>query len=45
MIIRADATVKTGKVQEVIKLCQEAEFETFALRGRQSDQNTLILRE
>ncbi|MEN1680707.1 MAG: biopolymer transporter ExbD [Planctomycetota bacterium] len=47
VIIRADATVKTGKVQEVIKLCQEAEFETFALRGRQvdSNQSTLILRE
>ncbi|MEM6330015.1 MAG: biopolymer transporter ExbD [Planctomycetota bacterium] len=43
VIIRADATVKTGNVQKVIQLCQEAEFETFALRGRQSDKNTLIM--
>ena len=43
VIIRADATVKTGKVQEVIQLCQEAKFETFALRGKQSDETTLIL--
>lgn len=43
VIIRADASVKTGKVQKVIQLCQEAEFETFALRGKQSDEDTLIL--
>lgn len=43
VIIRADALVKTGRVQEVIKLCQEAKFERFALRGEQSDQNTLLL--
>ena len=42
VIIRADRTSKTGKVQELIQLCQEAEFDTFALRGRQSDRSTLI---
>jgi biopolymer transport protein ExbD len=42
VIIRADRFAKTGKVQEIIKTCQEAEFDTFALRGRQSDRSTLI---
>ena len=42
VIIRADRLAKTGKVQAIIKLCQEAEFDTFALRGRQSDRSTLI---
>ena len=42
VIIRADREAKTGKVQEIIKLCQEAEFDTFALRGRQSDESTLV---
>jgi biopolymer transport protein ExbD len=42
VVIRADRMAKTGKVQELIQLCQEAEFETFALRGRQSDRSTLI---
>jgi biopolymer transport protein ExbD len=42
VIIRADRFAKTGKVQEIIKLCQEAEFDTFALRGRQSDESTLV---
>jgi biopolymer transport protein ExbD len=42
IIIRADKQAKTGKVQEIIQLCQEAEFDTFALRGRQSDVPTLI---
>jgi biopolymer transport protein ExbD len=41
VIIRADRHSKTGKVQEIIKTCQEAEFDTFALRGRQSDRSTL----
>lgn len=43
VIVRADAAVKTGVVQKVIQLCQEAKFETFALRGKQSDENTLIM--
>jgi biopolymer transport protein ExbD len=42
IIIRADRKAKTGKVQEIIKLCQEAEFDTFALRGRQSNESTLV---
>jgi biopolymer transport protein ExbD len=42
VVIRADRQAKTGKVQELIQLCQEAEFDTFALRGRQSDRSTLI---
>jgi biopolymer transport protein ExbD len=42
VIIRADRFAKTGKVQEIIQLCQQAEFDTFALRGRQSDRSTLI---
>ncbi len=41
VIIRADRVAKTGKVQEIIQLCQQAEFDTFALRGRQSDTSTL----
>ncbi len=42
VIIRADKGAKTGKVQEIIQLCQQAEFDTFALRGKQSDTSTLI---
>ncbi len=41
VIVRGDRLAKTGKVQEIIKVCQEAEFDTFALRGRQSDTSTL----
>jgi biopolymer transport protein ExbD len=42
VIIRADRHAQAGKVQELIKVAQEAEFDTFALRGRQSDRSTLI---
>jgi biopolymer transport protein ExbD len=42
VIIRADRFAKTGVVQEIIQLCQEAKFDTFALRGKQSDQSTLM---
>jgi len=42
VIIRADRRAPTGRVQEVIQMCQKAEFDTFALRGRQSDVSTLI---
>lgn len=45
VIIRADRMAKTGKVQEIIQICQQAEFDTFALRGRQSDRSTLIEQE
>ena len=37
IIIRGDRTAPTGKVQEVIQVCQEAGFEKFALRGKQSE--------
>jgi biopolymer transport protein ExbD len=45
VIIRADRMAKTGKVQEIIQICQQAEFDTFALRGRQSDRSTLVEQE
>ena len=35
VIIRADAEVKTGLVQELIKLSQEAEFQKFSLAATQ----------
>jgi biopolymer transport protein ExbD len=38
VIIRADRSAKTGKVQEVIKVCQETGFEKFALRAKQEDR-------
>lgn len=37
IIIRADATVKTGLVQKLIEVCQEAKFEKFALRAKQEE--------
>ncbi len=33
VIIRAHADVATGKVQELIHICQQARFEKFALRA------------
>jgi len=42
VIIRADRLAKAGKVQELIQLAQEAEFDTFALRGKYSDRSTLF---
>lgn len=41
VVIRADLKSRTGRVQEIIKACQDAGFDTFALRGRQSDETTL----
>lgn len=35
VVIRADAEVPTGKVQELIKLSQENSFEKFALKATQ----------
>jgi biopolymer transport protein ExbD len=35
VIIRADASARTGDVQELIKLCQETGFEKFVLRAKQ----------
>ena len=37
VIIRADAKVAAGEVQRLIKICQEAEFENFALRAEEKD--------
>ena len=34
VIIRGDGRVATGKVQEMIKLCQDVGFEKFALRAK-----------
>lgn len=41
VVIRADLSARTGKVQEIIQTCQEQGYETFALRGKQSDEPTL----
>jgi len=41
IIIRADENAQTGLVQEIIQVCQELEFEKFALRGRQSETRTI----
>ena len=42
VIIRADRHIKAGRVKEVIELCQKAEFDTFALRGQQSEATVSI---
>ena len=36
VIVRADSDAPTGRVQEVIRKCQEARFEDFVLRARQT---------
>ncbi len=38
VIIRADGTVPTGEVQRLIKLCQDKQFEKFALRAKQAEK-------
>ena len=38
VVIRADAEVPTGLVQELIRLAQEAKFEKFALKATQKIQ-------
>jgi biopolymer transport protein ExbD len=35
VIIRGDRDARTGKVQELIKICQESKYEKFALRARE----------
>jgi biopolymer transport protein ExbD len=35
IIIRGHGEAPTGKIQEVIKACQEAQFERFALRAKE----------
>jgi biopolymer transport protein ExbD len=37
VIIRADKHAKTGKVQELIKVCQENQFENFVLRAMEPE--------
>jgi biopolymer transport protein ExbD len=37
VIIRADAAVQFGQVQEIIQLCQKTGFEKYALRARQKE--------
>jgi biopolymer transport protein ExbD len=39
VIIRAHRAAQTGKVQELINLCQAAEFSTFALRAKEDVGN------
>jgi len=39
VIIRADSDAKTGRVQELIKVCQDTKFEKFALRAKQKERN------
>ncbi len=41
IVIRADEDAQTGLVQEIIQLCQELQFERFALRGQQSEVRTI----
>ena len=38
VIIRADRYAKAGRVQELIKLCQDTHFEKFALRAKQEER-------
>ncbi|MBN2476103.1 MAG: biopolymer transporter ExbD [Pirellulales bacterium] len=37
VIIRADRNAQTGRVQEVIGVCQDVGFEKFALRAKQEE--------
>lgn len=37
VIIRADADSQSGKVQDLIRLCQETGFERFSLRAKQKE--------
>ncbi|MCA9173563.1 MAG: biopolymer transporter ExbD [Planctomycetales bacterium] len=39
VIIRADGRTATGKVQELIKICQENRFDRFALRAKEDVGN------
>lgn len=40
IVIRADMRTKAGRVQEVIKACQETGFERFALRAKQAQRTS-----
>lgn len=37
VIIRADGDAQTGMVQELIRACQETDFEKFTLRAKQEE--------
>ena len=39
VIVRAHEEAQTGKVQELIKKCQENRFEKFALRAKQEEES------
>lgn len=39
VIVRADSEVPTGLVQKLIKLCQDQEFEKFALKATERSQD------
>ena len=39
IVIRADAEVPTGDVQQLIKVAQESGFEKFALKAKSEEQN------
>ena len=39
VIVRADQSTPTGLVQELIKICQEYNFEQFALRAKEDVGN------
>jgi biopolymer transport protein ExbD len=38
LIVRGDARVKTGEVQELIKICQDKGFEKFVLRAQYDER-------
>ena len=38
VIVRGDGRVKTGEVQELIKICQEKGFENFVLRAQYDER-------
>jgi biopolymer transport protein ExbD len=38
LIVRGDGRVKTGEVQELIKICQEKGFERFVLRAQYDER-------
>jgi len=42
IVIRADEDARTGLVQEIIRLCQELQFERFALRSMQGKVQRII---
>ena len=41
IVVRADRTLPTGKVREVIKICQDLGFEAFALRAKHEEAQRL----